>query len=51
MGLACFVIKTNLDDDRIQLTDIFAGAIPFMFVMLLVLALITVFPEISLFLL
>ncbi len=51
LGLACFVIKTNLDDDRIQLKDIFAGAIPFMAVMLIVLAAIIIFPQLSLALL
>ncbi|UWQ35449.1 TRAP transporter large permease (plasmid) [Leisingera sp. M527] len=51
LGLACFVIKANLQDSRIQLIDVFAGAIPFMLVMLLVLALIVAVPELSLMLL
>lgn len=28
LGMACFVIKTNLDDTRITLNDIFYGAAP-----------------------
>ena len=51
LGLACFVIKSNLDDERIQLKDIFAGAIPFMAVMLVVLAIIVAVPKLSLMLL
>ncbi|MEM8657478.1 MAG: TRAP transporter large permease, partial [Pseudomonadota bacterium] len=40
LGLSCFVIKATLDDDRIKLKDVFLGALPFAFVMLLVLILL-----------
>ena len=51
LGIACYVIKTTLsDDDRITLFDIFAGALPFAVIMLLVLILLIIFPSISLFL-
>ncbi len=50
LGIACYVIKSTLDDDRITLYDIFAGAFPFALIMLAVLVLIVLFPEISLFL-
>ena len=51
LGISCYVIKTTLADDRISLYDIFAGALPFAVVMLLVLVLLIVFPSISLVLL
>lgn len=50
LGLACYVIKTNLDDERITLNDIFLGAAPFALTMLIVLILIVLVPDISLFL-
>ncbi|MEL7459733.1 MAG: TRAP transporter large permease subunit [Pseudomonadota bacterium] len=48
LGLSCFVIKATLDDDRIKLKDVFLGALPFAFVMLLVLILLIRFPMLSL---
>jgi tripartite ATP-independent transporter DctM subunit len=51
LGIACFVIKSTLADDRISLRDIFAGALPFAAVMLLVLILLIFFPSLSLVLL
>ncbi|WP_424966747.1 MULTISPECIES: TRAP transporter large permease [unclassified Dinoroseobacter] len=51
LGLSCFVIKATLDDDRIKLKDVFLGALPFAFVMLLVLILLIRFPGLSLALL
>jgi len=48
LGLSCFVIKATLDDDRITLKDVFLGALPFAFVMLLVLIVLIRFPELSL---
>ena len=48
LGLSCFVIKATLDDDRIKLKDVFLGALPFAFVMLLVLILLIRFPVLSL---
>jgi tripartite ATP-independent transporter DctM subunit len=51
LGISCYVIKTALADDRIGLRDIFAGALPFAAVMLLVLILLILFPSLSLVLL
>ncbi|MEP2782468.1 MAG: TRAP transporter large permease subunit [Pseudoruegeria sp.] len=48
LGLSCFVIKATLDDDRIKLKDVFLGALPFAFVMLIVLILLICFPALSL---
>lgn len=50
MGISVYVIKSSLNDDRISLWDIFAGAAPFALAMLFVLILIIVFPEIVTFL-
>lgn len=47
LGVACFVIKANLDDKTIPLSNIFAGAAPFALVMLLFTALILLFPGIA----
>ena len=44
LGIACFVIKANLRDDRISLNDIFIGAAPFAVTMLIVLALVIAVP-------
>ncbi len=48
LGIACFVIKSTIDDDSVTLFDIFAGAFPFAVVMLIVLILIIAVPWISL---
>ena len=48
LGISCFVIKATLDDDRIKLKDVFLGAIPFAFVMLIVLIVLIRFPALSL---
>lgn len=48
LGISCYVIKSTLDDDRISLYDIFAGAFPFAVIMLLVLILLIAFPSLSL---
>ena len=48
LGLSCFAIKATLDDERIVLKDVFLGALPFAFVMLLVLILLIRFPALSL---
>ncbi|KMW58538.1 TRAP-type C4-dicarboxylate transport system, large permease component [Candidatus Rhodobacter oscarellae] len=48
LGISCFVIKATLDDDRITLKDVFMGALPFAFVMLLVLIVLIRFPALSL---
>jgi tripartite ATP-independent transporter DctM subunit len=51
LGIACFVIHNNLQDKRISINDIFWGATPFMLTMLVVLILVTLFPQIALVLL
>ena len=48
LGIAAYVVKSTLDDQEITLNDVFAGAFPFVLIMILVLALVTVFPQISL---
>ena len=50
-GIGCFVVKDSLADGSITLEDVFLGALPFVGLMLLVLALLSVFPAISLALL
>lgn len=44
LGIACFVIRANLEDDRITLGDIFRGAAPFAATMVIVLALVVAIP-------
>ncbi|MDQ7783058.1 MAG: TRAP transporter large permease [Desulfomonilaceae bacterium] len=48
LGIAAYVVKGTLDDQSIGLQDVFAGTFPFVLVMLLVLALLIIFPQISL---
>ncbi len=48
LGLSVYVIKGTLEDQSITLNDIFAGALPFAALMLLVLALVIMFPWLSL---
>jgi tripartite ATP-independent transporter DctM subunit len=50
LGISCYVIKSTLDDERITLYDIFAGAFPFAVIMFLVLILLIAFPSLSLML-
>ena len=50
-GLSAYVIKSTLDDQRISLNDIFAGAMPYAIVMFLILLLIIFVPGIALVLL
>ena len=47
LGLACFVIHNNLQDDRIRIDDIFIGAAPFAVMMFVVLMLVVFFPWIA----
>lgn len=44
LGVACFVIKANLDGDDISLNDIFAGAAPFAVIMVVLIALVVAMP-------
>ncbi|MEJ6710114.1 MAG: TRAP transporter large permease subunit [Amylibacter sp.] len=48
LGVSCFVIKSTINDDRISLKDVFIGALPFAFVMLIVLFILIQFPILSL---
>ena len=47
LGISCFVIKASLNDPTISLKDVFLGALPFAFIMLLVLILLIRFPVLS----
>ena len=47
-GISCYVVKSTLDDRRITINQIFAGAFPFVIVMLLVVALLVSVPQLSL---
>lgn len=47
-GISCYVVKSTLDDPRITLNQIFAGAAPFVLVMLLMLVLLVFVPALSL---
>lgn len=46
-GISVFVIKSALDNPDISLGDIFRGAAPFALLMLLLLALVLVFPQLA----
>lgn len=46
-GISVFVIKSSLDDPTISLGDIFIGAAPFALMMLVILALVLVFPPLA----
>ncbi len=48
LGITCYVVKSTLDDDRVTLNQIFAGAFPFVIIMLLVVILLVAVPELSL---
>jgi len=49
MGLSGYVVKSTLNDDRVSLYDIFAGALPFVLIMLAVTVLLIAVPELCLF--
>jgi tripartite ATP-independent transporter DctM subunit len=46
LGIACFAVRSNLQNSRIGLNDVFIGAMPFAVVMVAVLILMIIFPEI-----
>jgi tripartite ATP-independent transporter DctM subunit len=48
LGIAAFVVKSTLDDPAITLNDVFIGALPYVFMMILVLILVVIFPQICL---
>ena len=50
LGLSVYTIKSSLADDSISLSDIFAGSLPFVLLMLFVTTLLILFPSLSLFL-
>ncbi|GAB5445281.1 TRAP transporter large permease [Gymnodinialimonas sp.] len=47
LGISCFVIKSTINDPNITLKDVFMGALPFAFVMLIVLFILIEFPILS----
>jgi tripartite ATP-independent transporter DctM subunit len=47
-GLSVYVIKASLDDQRVSLSTIFAGALPFVLITLAVTILLIAFPQLSL---
>lgn len=51
LGIAAFVVHDTLGRDDISLSDVFVGVFPFVAVMLVVLALLVIFPQLSLMLL
>lgn len=46
-GIGCFVVRDSLPDNSISLEDVFVGALPFVVMMLCVLALLAAFPILS----
>ena len=50
LGMAVFVVQSSLDDQSIKVTDIFAGSLPFVLMMVVLIILVILFPSISLFL-
>ncbi len=51
LGITVYVVKSTLNDPRVTLNDIFAGAFPFVIIMMLVVVLLVAFPQLSLILL
>ena len=50
LGIAIFVVKANLEDQRVTTWDIFKGTAPMTLTMVFVLFLCVVFPKLALFL-
>lgn len=50
LGIAVYVVRSTIDDKRVTLNSIFAGAFPFVVIMLLVSILLIIFPQLSLWL-
>lgn len=48
LGMAVFVVQSLLDDQSISVTDIFIGSMPYVLMMLILVALLLIFPQISL---
>jgi TRAP-type mannitol/chloroaromatic compound transport system permease large subunit len=49
LGLNCYVMKAAMGD-QVELNDIFAGAMPFLVLMILITVIICIFPGLSLWL-
>ncbi|MBI3434191.1 MAG: TRAP transporter large permease [Proteobacteria bacterium] len=49
-GLCVFTVKAAVPDDTVQLGEIFRGAMPYWFVLLVVVAIVAMFPKIATFL-
>lgn len=47
-GISIFTVKSTLNDDTVPVESVFAGALPFIAVMLVVLALVAAFPQLAL---
>lgn len=47
LGVACFAVRSNIQDPRVNLREIFTGAAPFALTMLFVLILLVIFPKIT----
>ncbi|CAN0311006.1 unnamed protein product, partial [Discosporangium mesarthrocarpum] len=48
LGISCYVVRSTIDDKRVTLNQIFAGAFPFVVIMGFVTALLVLVPELSL---
>ena len=46
-GVSVYAVKASINDPTISIKDIFAGSLPFLLVMLLVLAILVAFPKLS----
>jgi len=49
-GLTAFVVQATMKDEGVKLNDVWRGSFPFLLVMIVILALIILFPQIVLFL-
>src|SRR5690606_7271656 len=47
-GISIFTVKSTLNDDSVRVESVFAGALPYIVVMLAVLALVAAFPQLAL---
>lgn len=48
LGLSVYAIKASIADDKISLNDIFIGALPFIFIMLMVAITLILYPQLTL---
>ncbi|MEH6405262.1 MAG: TRAP transporter large permease subunit, partial [Sneathiella sp.] len=47
LGLTVYVVKASMGNTAVKLGEIFSGAFPFVLIMMLVTALLVIFPEIT----